>query len=503
MKTEWTRPLRKAGTWAAVGGVLAAGTVMCAAPQKAQAQDRAEKPNVVLMLADNLGFGDLSCYNGGTRGGMRTPNIDRLASEGLRFTQFLVEPGCTPSRAGLMTGQYSIRNGMSLIIVPGATGGLDKKDSTLGKLFKEAGYNTAYVGKWHLGPMAVSQPQNQGFDQWLLGFKGTSDQVVYKENMRTVGAPAALQKALSPKILVADGPGDPKEVADYDPAYKLKIEGEITKKAVAYIGASAKEKEPFFLMVGFTRPHFPNDVSDDFKGKSGAGKYGDSVVELDHRTGQILEAIQRAGVEDNTIVVWISDNGATVTATAIDEVHQGDNGPFRGELGDAYEGSIRTAGMIKWPGKIKPRVSNEMFSIHDFLPTFARIIGVDLPKDRPFDGVDQSAFLLGRQEKSNRESLITFIGDRIAAVRWKQFRVYPMKVHMTRNNPEAGGYLGLVSETAGFPQIYNIEADPKERVDIGPTGGGWIMGPYMQTVMKYKATLEQYPNPPAANVTRF
>ena len=221
------------------------------------------------------------------------------------------------------------------------------------------------------------------------------------------------------------------------------------------------------------------------KGGPGAGKYGDSVVELDFRTGEILQAIKDIGIEDNTIVVWISDNGATVTATAIDELHQGDNGPFRGELGDAYEGSIRTAGMIKWPGKIAPSVSNEMFAIHDFLPTFATILGEKIPADRYTDGVDQSGLLLGKQEKSNRNSLITFVADRIAAVRWNQFRIYPMKLNMTGNNPEVGGYLGTMTETAGFPQIFNIEADPKERVDIAPTGGGWIMGPYMQTVMKY------------------
>ena len=463
----------------------------------------AKKPNVVLMLADNLGFGDLSVYNGGTRGGMRTPNIDKLASEGMRFTQFLVEPGCTPSRAGLMTGQYSIRNGMSLIIVPGAKGGLDKDDFTLGKLFKSAGYNTAYVGKWHLGPAAKSQPQNQGFDQWLVGFRGTTDQVVYADHMKEVGAPAAFQKALTPKILEAKGPGEAREVRDYDVEYRKKIEGIIAQTSVDYIEKSAKQNKPFFLMVGFTRPHFPNDVESTFKGKSGVGKYGDSVVELDHRTGEILQAIKKSGIEDNTIVVWISDNGATITGTAIDEVHQGDNGPFRGELGDAYEGSIRTAGMIKWPGKIKPSVSNEMISIHDFLPTFGKIVGVNVPKDRPIDGVDQTNFLLGKQKKSNRDSLITFIGDRIAAVRWKQFRLYPMIINRTGNNPEVGGYLGTVTETAGFPQVFNIEADPKERVDIGPTGGGWVMGPYLQVITKYRATLEKYPNPPAGNVTKY
>ena len=336
-----------------------------------------------------------------------------------------------------------------------------------------------------------------------FGPGGTSDQVAYKDHMIEARAPEAFIDTLSPKILVADGPGEPKEVRDYDPAYKLEIEGEIAERAVDYIRSSSRQDEPFFLMVGFTRPHFPNDVSEEFRGRSGAGKYGDSVVELDSRTGEILDAIREAGIEDETIVVWISDNGATVTGTAIDELHMGDNGPFRGELGDAYEGSIRTAGLIKWPGKIEPGTSNEMFAIHDFLPTFAAILGVELPTDRPFDGVDQVDFLRGQQEKSNRNSLITFVGDRIAAVRWNQFRIYPMKINATGNNPSVGGYLGTFTETAGFPQIYNIESDPKERVDIGANGAGWIMGPYLQTVAQYQATLKDHPNPPAPDVTRF
>lgn len=463
-----------------------------------------EKPNVVLMLADNVGYGDISAYNLGARGGMVTPNIDKIGQDGLQLTQFMVEPGCTPSRAGLMTGQYSIRNGMSFIIVPGASGGLDKNDYTLGKLFKDAGYNTAYSGKWHLGPMAQSQPQNQGFDKWLIGFKGTTDQVMYKENMQETGAPKAIIDGLAPKVLTADGPGEPKEIGDYDFARRLTIEGEITERSVNYINEQAKTIEPFFLMVGFTRSHFPNDVSEEFKGKSGAGKYGDSLYELDVRTGQIMEALEANGLDENTIVIWISDNAATITATALDEVHQGDNGPFRGELGDAYEGSIRTIGMVKWPGKIKPGTrSNEMISIHDFLPTFAKILDKELPSNRPYDGVDQTDFILGKQEKSNRNSLLTFIGGRIAAIRWNQYRVYPMVVNNTTNNPSLGGYVGTITETAGFPQIFNIEADPKERVDRATTGSGWVLGIYPKIIAKYKKTLEKYPNPPVPNMTKF
>ena len=464
----------------------------------------ADKPNVVLMLADNLGFGDLSVYNGGTRGGMKTPNIDKLAGEGLRFTQFMVEPGCTPSRAGLMTGQYSIRSGMSLIIVAGGSGGLQPDDVTLGTVFKSAGYNTTYIGKWHLGPEAQSQPQNQGFDQWLLGFKGTTDSVLYSESLQTAGMPEDFQNAAATFIVEAKEPGGTAErVRLYDREYRRQIESDIADAAVGYIEEQAQKDDPFFLMVGWTRPHFPNDASDEYVGSSGSGRYGDSVVELDGRTGQVLDAIDAAGIRDNTIVIWLSDNGATATATVPEEVGGGDNGPFRGELGDAYEGSIRTAGMIRWPGKIAPGVSDEMISVHDFLPTLAGFIGADVPADRPYDGFDQGDWLLGKQEKSNREHLITFVGDRVAAVRWRNFRIYPMEFHYSDTNPRMAGYLGTTRETAGFPRIYNIYSDPKEMTDIAVSGTAWVMGMYAKLIGQYKATLKDHPNPPAPNMTRF
>jgi len=465
----------------------------------------ADKPNVVLMLADNLGFGDLSLYNGGTRGGMKTPNIDNLANEGMRFTQFLVEPGCTPSRAGLMTGQYSIRSGMSLIIAPGQGGGLQPDDVTLGTMFKSAGYKTAYVGKWHMGPQGHSQPQNQGFDSWKLGFKGSTDGVLYEASMKTYGAPEALVKAATVHIVEANKPGGAaKPVRVYSYEYRKQIEADIAKTASKYIQQQAKGKEPFFLMIGWTRPHFPNDPSDEFAGKSGVGLYGDSVVELDARTGEVLAAIDKAGIKDDTIVIWISDNGATVTGTIPQEIGHGSNGPFRGELGDAFEGSIRTAGMIRWPGKIKPSVSNEMFSVHDFLPTLANIAGTKLPENRPYDGFDQTDFLLGKQEKSNRDHLITFIGDRIAAVRWKQWRIYPMAINPTTDTlPALAGYLGKHEETAGLPRIFNIEADPREMQDVAVNGNAWVMAMYGNLIAKYKATLKDHPNPPAPNLTKF
>ena len=476
--------------------ILSLSTLLAVSPAGAQS----EKPNVVLMLADNLGFGDVSIYNGGVRGNMLTPRIDQLASEGMRFTQFLVEPGCTPSRAGLLTGRYSVRSGLSLIIAPGGVNTLQPEEVTLGEIFKTVGYNTTYVGKWHLDAESKSQPQNQGFDQWLVGFSGTTDVVLYGPKMAEAGASEQLRKALEYWIVEAKEPGDAERVRRYDLEYRKQIEEDIANASIDYIKQQAAAKSPFFLMVGWTRPHFPNDVGPEFAGKSGVGKYGDSVLELDHRTGEVLDAIDEAGIADNTIVIFVSDNGPTTTGGSLDELYAGDTGPYRGELGDAYEGSIRTVGMIRWPERIESSVTNEMFAIHDFLPTLASIIGADVPANRPIDGVDQSAFLLGQQELSNREHLLTFIGDRLVALRWRQWRMYPVEFLGTRGNPSTAGYVGTMRETAGYPQIYNIEADPKEQLNVAHTNG-WLVAVYLQLIGQYQASLQDDPNPPAPNLT--
>ena len=474
-------------------------TVMVLVVDAVPASAKKDKPNVVLMLADNLGYGDVSAYNGGTRGGMRTPRIDQLAAEGMRFTQFLVEPGCTPSRAALMTGRYSIRLGLSLIIVPGTENKLQRDEVTLGELFDHAGYNTTYIGKWHLDADEDSQPQNQGFDQWLVGFSGSTDVVLYPTKMAESGAPKALRDALQYSIIGAKGRHEMLKVRPYDLEYRKEIEADIAKASVDHIKRQAGEKRPFFLMIGWTRPHFPNDVGPDFSGKSGIGKYGDSVVELDYRVGEVLDAIDEAGMTDDTIVIFLSDNGPTTTGGSPDELYAGDPGPFRGELGDAYEGSIRTVGMIRWPGRIKPSVSNEMIAIHDIFPTLATMIDAKIPSDRPMDGVDRD-FLLGRQDTSNRDHLLTFIGDRLVAVRWRQWRIYPVEFMGTRGNPSTAGYVGTIRETAGYPQIYNIEADPKEQANVAHLNG-WVLAPYLQVINDYRESLVKYPNPPAPNFT--
>ncbi len=461
------------------------------------------RPNVVFLLADNLGYGDVGCYGAGEQRGMPTPNIDRLASEGVRLNQFMVEAACTPSRAACLTGRYSVRTGLSLIVVPGGTNELASDEYTLGNVFKDRGYSTIYYGKWHLGESVQSEPQFFGFDQWRYGFYGSSDGTLSGDNMVKFHAPADLQQAGTIMVREALSPNTPsQELFPYDLDYRRRIDNDMTDAAVQYIADKAEADEPFFRFMGLTRPHFPNLPSAEFEGKSRIGGYGDCVMELDWNVGRISDAIKDAGIEENTIFVFVSDNGPTTTATVPEEMHVASAGPWRGELGDAWEGSARTVGMVRWPGTIEPNTAHEMVSIMDFLPTFANILGIDLPTDRPIDGVDQTDYLTGEKSNSARESVITFLGDRLAAVRWRQWRMYAMNSTLTDQNPSIGGYLGYHNEVNGLPMIFNIEADPREMRAV-TMENSWVMRPYLQTIGEYEATLKKHPNPPPANITVF
>jgi arylsulfatase len=464
----------------------------------ATAQD---KPNVVIMLGDNVGYGDIGAYGAGEVRGMPTPRIDGLAAQSLRLTQYLVEPACTPSRTALMTGRYSQRVGLSTVIIGGTPNTLQPGEVTLGELFKSRGYATAAAGKWHLGASEISWPTRQGFDEYHVGVLETTDGILYRESMQRAGMPDAAIAATEPYIWEAEANGNLKKVRPYTLEYRAQVEKDIAAASVDFIERQARAKQPFFLYVGFTNTHYPLHTAPEFAGKSRIGPYGDAIMELDHRTGQVLDAIKAAGVEDNTIVLWLSDNAAAPTSGPSD-TRAGSNGPFRGELGDALEGSIRTIGMIKWPGRIAPRVSNEMVSVHDWFPTLAGFIGAAVPADRPIDGADQGAFFTSKQPKSNRESLLSFIGTEVAAVRWRNYRIYPKQFTPSSGNPAMSGLLGIRQEKNGFPALFNIEADPREENDVFGTNA-WVIGPYLKVIGEYMKSLEKYPNPKPVNLTEF
>ena len=491
---------------------VAAASAMILAALPAIAQT-SSKPNVVFILADNVGYGDLGPYGGGELRGAPTPRIDQLAREGLRLTQYLVEPGCTPSRAALMTGQYSIRNGLSLIIVPGSESTLSKRAITMGELFKGAGYATAIFGKWHLGSEPQSLPTAHGFDEFYGIPPDVSwDSATYVDTIsltHSMNVPADELLAKGPQVVESVAGGPLHTVKPFTREVRAEIDSsELLPKSIDFMKRQKAAGKPFFLYLPFSMGHFPNLPSKQFAGKSRIGQYGDKLMEGDHHVGQILDTLKELGIDDNTLVVFASDNGPQ-GETAREMGNQGtpdmgNSGPFRGELGEATEGSIRTFCLVRWPGKVQPGTSSyAMFSTMDFFPTFASIIGAKLPTDRPIDGVDQTDVLLGKSATGNRDSLLTFIGADLVAARWKQWRMYFTDVQPTGiGSQRQPGMFSSSAPMAGYPKIYNIEMDPHEDLQVGALFG-WTAGPLLEVVDKYMELVKKYPNPHAPDLTNF
>ncbi|MGZ3392271.1 MAG: arylsulfatase [Isosphaeraceae bacterium] len=488
--------------------LILSAAMLVAAPALAQEQ----KPNVVFILADNVGYGDLGPYGGGELRGAPTPRIDQLAREGLRLTQYLVEPACTPSRAALMTGQYSIRNGLSLVIMAGGPNTLSARAVTMGELFKGAGYATAIFGKWHLGKEPQSLPTAHGFDEYYgIPPDESWDSATYVDTIQvthSIPAPPDVLLAKGPQIVEAVASGPLRNVKPFTREVRAEIDNELVAKSIDFMTRQTAVKKPFFLYLPFSMGHAPNLPSSQFKGKSRAGQYGDKMMEGDYHVGQILDTLKQLGVDDNTLLVFASDNGPW-GQPAREFGNQGtpdmgNSGPFRGEIADVTEGGIRTFCFIRWPGNVKPgTTSYAMFSIMDFFPTFARIVGAEVPSDRPIDGVDQLDVLLGKSETGSREGLLSFVGGDLLAARWKQWRVYFTDVHPTGAGPQRlTGNGGASAPMNGYPQVFNIEMDPHEDLNVAGLFA-WTLEPGLKEVEKYLESVKKYPNPPAPNITQF
>jgi arylsulfatase A-like enzyme len=351
-----------------------ASVAIASAPASAQQQ----KPNILFILADNVGYGDIGVYGGGELRGAPTPRIDRLAAESLRLTQYLVEPACTPSRAAFMTGRYSIRSGLSLVAVEGTDISLPAREITMAEMLRDAGYATAIFGKWHLGSQPYSQPQNKGFDEFYGIPPGDTWDVfdIIRQGRQTKTLDLPLDKG--PHIVEARR-GEPlRAVKPYTEEVRRGIDWELVDRGVDFMKRQKAAAKPFFLYLPISRTHFPNLPSKRFEGASRIGQFGDSLMEGDAIVGSMLDSLKELGLEKDTIVVFASDNGGdgpAIHTVGRDMPDMGSPGPYRGWLGDVSEGAIRTAAMIRWPERIQPRVSYAMVSIMDFFPTFARFAG--------------------------------------------------------------------------------------------------------------------------------
>src|SRR5215831_3656215 len=419
-RSSMARVLRSSALLAVVLPAFATGSVAAA-----------DKPNVVFILADNVGYGDLGPYGGGELRGAPTPRIDQMAREGLRLTQFLVEPACTPSRAALMTGQYSIRNSLSPIAIEGTPYTLSARAFTMGELFKGGGYATAIFGKWHLGSAPQSLPTAHGFDEFYGIPPDISwDAATYVDTIeltQSIQAPPGVLLARGPQIVEATLGGPLRTVKPFTQEVRANIDYELVDKSLDFMRRQKAAGKPFFLYLPFSMGHIPNLPSGQFKGRSRIGNYGDKMMEGDYHVGQILDELKELGIDDTTMVVFASDNGPYGEAAREfgnqGTPDMGNSGPFRDELGEVTEGAIRTAAIIRWPAKVKPNTTSyAMFSIMGFLPTFASIIGGKMPTDRPIDGLDQTDVVLGTSTTGHRESLLSFIGADLVAARWVSAR---------------------------------------------------------------------------------
>ncbi len=451
------------------------------------ATDRPDvRPNVLVMLHDNVGYGDLGCYGGGVLRGAPTPRLDALAAEGLRFTNFNVESQCTPTRSAIMTGRLPIRSGTSDISPPGAVYGLAPWEYTLGNLFADAGYATGMFGKWHLGDSAGRFPTDQGFDEWY-GFPNSSDETLYAG---AIGFDPA--HARVPHLWEGSSAGGCRELEPYTLANRPLVDERIAARTADFIERHVEAGAPFFAFVGFSHPHHPVMPHPDFAGRSGNGDYADVMLEIDHRVGEVLDALERSGAADDTIVVWLSDNGPQ---TVEPWSPAGDTGPFRGELGTVFEGAIRVPAVLRWPGRVAPgSTTNEIVSGLDLYPTLAALAGAGerVPGDRPIDGVDQSPLFLGERETSARDHVLFFLGTEMFAIKWGRFKIHFLEPLPAPGARGQASYPGFIQRTTA-PRIYNIEQDPKERYDI-LLQNLWMFEPIARFGLDYYASVYEHPN---------
>lgn len=480
----------KAMKWAAVGSVLAAATILCAAlgpgPSKAEEAPKAnKKPNIVFMFMDNLGYGELGCYGGGILRGAPTPRIDKLASEGMRLLNFNVEAQCTPCRSAFMTGRFSIRSGTYEVPIGGVPDGLTLWEVTIAKLLSAQGYATGMWGKWHLGSAEERFPTHQGFDEWY-GIPRTYDEAMWPSLNETNSMWPSIgnkqgwnAKIVPPQYIYEARRGEKaKKVAVLDVEQRRNMEKEITTRAVEFIKRNASAGKPFFAYVPFSLVHFPTLPNPEFAGKTGNGDWADCLAEMDYRTGQILDAIKEAGIEDNTLVIFTSDNGPEAT-----HPWEGDSGPWRGTYFTAMEGSLRAPFIIRWPGKVPAgSVNNEIVHIVDLFTTLARVGGAKIPKDRPIDGVDQLDFFLGKQETSNREGFPAFVADRLSAVKWRNWKAHLIWQENMYDPPQR----------LPLPKLFNLLTDLKEERDVGAQNS-WVSYPMTRIIGEFEASLKKYP----------
>ena len=428
-----------------------------------------DRPNIIVIFADDLGYGDLSCYGHPT---IITPHLDKLAYEGQKWTNFYVAASvCTPSRAALLTGRYPIRNGMcsakSRVLFPNSTGGIPQSEITLAEQLKKAGYATAAVGKWHLGHRKQYLPTNNGFDSYFgIPYSNDMDRKSPKGLTRKEVFWEAKNEYFNVPLL--------KDEEEFErPANQHTLTKRYNEAAVQFI--KEKQEQPFFLYLAHNLPHVPLFASEDHLGTSKRGLYGDVVQEIDYAVGQIIEALKETGLDKNTLVVFTSDNGPWLAYND----HGGSAGLLHDGKGTTYEGGMRVPAIFWWPGKVKPAVVDEIGSTLDIFNVCSKLASVEVPKDRQMDGFDLTPVLF-ELEESPRQNMLYYRGTSQYAARQGAYKLhYITETAYTKNTNR------IVHEK---PLLFNVEVDPSEKYNIADEHPE-VIGSIEDMVQAHKATV--------------
>ena len=413
-----------------------------------------KSPNIIIIFTDDQGYGDLGCY-GATK--FETPHIDSMAKEGLLFTDFYVSQAvCSASRASLMTGSYAERVGVQGALSPWEVGGLDPKIQTIAKLLKTHNYTNAIFGKWHLGHRKEYLPLQNGFDEYAG--------LICSNDMWPVGYDGkpvkSSKKSYYPTMSFWEGNQPSYDIKNFKDQAQLTTT--ITKKAVDFINRN-KDK-PFFLYVPHPMPHQPIAVSDKFKGKSKLGLYGDVIMEIDWSVGEILRSLKSNQIEDNTLVIFASDNGPWLNFGD----WGGSAGPLREGKGTMWEGGARVPCIMQWPSSIQPnRVTSKIAGTIDILPTIADIIGSDNLNPN-IDGVSLLPLLLNEPNATPRNQLYYYYGKKLIAVRKDKWKLIFPHTYRSYENVEPGKNLfpGPYGKGNAGLELYDLESDIGERKDL-------------------------------------
>lgn len=438
-----------------------------------------DKPNIVFFHVDNLGFGELGCYGGGVLRGAETKRIDAFAQEGLQLLNYAPEAQCTPCRSALMTGRHAIRSGNHTVTTSGSQGsGLVTWERTLGDILSDGGYATMCMGKWHIGDRDGRWPTDHGFDEWYGPPRSYTESLWDRDPWYVPGR--------DPVAYMLEGKKGEKVNEAEQLTYDLKrnLDVEFKRRSFQFMEEQAQSDQPFFLYFNHTLMHIPVVPRDEYRGSSGNGDWGDSLLQLDGDFGDLLDQIDELGIGENTIIIFAGDNG--------NEEHllnRGTAGFFEGSYFTGMEGSLRTPCLVRWPGHIPAgQKSNEILHVTDWFTTLLTMVGLDVPNDREIDGKDQSAFLYGEQQQSNRDGFIYWNGPTLYGIKWRNFK----QVFVEQK------YLTDPALPLPTPRIVNLMTDPKEREPGNAVHlHTWTNAHFGRLMAEFLASVEREPLIPA------